>query len=76
VLLFGSFLAWAVVMRISMKRRQRAGELVLPAFRSSSYDLLAVVIGLVVLRPVHLEIARIANRRCADCHGLNRSNRG
>jgi uncharacterized membrane protein len=47
VLLFGSFLAWAVVMRISMKRRQRAGELVLPAFRSSSYDLLAVVIGLV-----------------------------
>lgn len=47
VLLFGSFLAWAVVMRISMKRRQRAGELVLPVFRSSSYDLLAVVIGLV-----------------------------
>lgn len=47
VLLFGSFLAWAVVMRISMKRRQRAGELVLPTSRSSSYDLLAVVIGLV-----------------------------
>ncbi|MCW0001647.1 NnrU family protein [Pararhizobium sp. YC-54] len=47
VLLFGSFLAWAVVMRISLKRRQRAGELVLPVFRSSSYDLLAVVIGVV-----------------------------
>jgi uncharacterized membrane protein len=47
VLLFGAFLAWAVVMRISMKRRQRAGELVLPVFRSSSYDLLAVVIGVV-----------------------------
>lgn len=47
VLLFASFLAWAVVMRISLKRRQRAGELVLPVFRSSSNDLLAVVIGTV-----------------------------
>ncbi len=47
VLLFASFLAWAVIMRISLKRRQRAGELVLPVFRSSSNDLLAVVIGTV-----------------------------
>lgn len=45
VLLFGSFLAWAVVMRISMKRRQRAGELVLPVFRSTRYDVAAVAIG-------------------------------
>lgn len=47
VLLFTSFLAWAVIMRISLKRRQRAGELVLPVFRSSTNDLLAVVIGVV-----------------------------
>jgi len=45
VLLFGSFLAWAVIMRISMKRRQRAGELVLPVFRSARYDLFAILIG-------------------------------
>ena len=48
VLLFGSFLAWAVILRISLKRRQRAGEKVLPVFRSASNDLLAVAIGVVV----------------------------
>ncbi|CAN7429685.1 NnrU family protein [Pararhizobium sp. LjRoot255] len=48
VLLFGSFLAWAVILRISLKRRQRAGEKVLPVFRSASNDLLAVIIGVVV----------------------------
>jgi uncharacterized membrane protein len=47
VLLFGSFLAWAVILRISLKRRERAGERVLPVFRSSVNDSLAVVIGLV-----------------------------
>ncbi len=47
VILFGLFLAWAVIMRISMKRRQRAGEQVLPVFRSGSSDILAVVIGVV-----------------------------
>lgn len=47
VLLFGSFLAWAVILRISLKRRQRAGEKVLPVFRSTSNDLLAVVIGVI-----------------------------
>jgi len=47
VLLFGSFLAWAVILRISLKRRQRAGEKVLAVFRSASNDLLAVVIGVV-----------------------------
>lgn len=47
VLLFGSFLAWAVILRISLKRRERAGEKVLPVFRATSNDLLAVVIGIV-----------------------------
>lgn len=47
VLLFGSFLAWAVILRISLKRRERAGEKVLPVFRSTRNDVLAVLIGLV-----------------------------
>lgn len=49
VLLFGSFLAWAVILRISLKRRERAGEKVLPVFKSARNDVLAVVIGLVAL---------------------------
>ncbi|MFK0273835.1 NnrU family protein [Ensifer sp. NPDC090286] len=47
VLLFGSFLAWAVILRISLKRRERAGERVLPVFKSATNDVLAVIIGLV-----------------------------
>ncbi|WP_112994325.1 NnrU family protein [Hyphomicrobiales bacterium] len=47
VLLFGSFLAWAVILRISLKHRERAGERVLPVFKSSTNDVLAIVIGLV-----------------------------
>ena len=47
VLLFGSFLAWAVILRISLKRRERAGERVLPVFKSASNDVLAIIIGLV-----------------------------
>ena len=46
VLLFGSFLAWAVILRISLKRREREGERVLPMFKSARNDLLAVVVGL------------------------------
>jgi uncharacterized membrane protein len=33
VLLFGAFLAWGVILRISLKRGQRAGEITLPALR-------------------------------------------
>ncbi|WP_026617999.1 NnrU family protein [Ensifer aridi] len=46
VLLFGSFLAWAVTLRISLKRRERAGETVLPVFKSARNDVLAILIGL------------------------------
>lgn len=46
VLLFGSFLAWAVILRISLKRRERAGERVLPVFKSSANDVLGVIIGI------------------------------
>lgn len=48
VLLFAAFLAWGVVMRISLKRRQRAGETVLRPFVSGRYDLFAVIIGIVL----------------------------
>lgn len=47
VLLFGAFLAWGVILRISLKRRQRAGDITLRPFVSAKYDLYAVVIGVV-----------------------------
>lgn len=48
VLLFASFLAWGVVLRISLKRREKRGELVRKPFVSARYDAFSVVIGLVV----------------------------
>ncbi|MBD9387365.1 NnrU family protein [Agrobacterium sp. AGB01] len=45
VILFAAFLAWGVVVRIALKRRERAGLLVRPAFVSARYDLIAVVGG-------------------------------
>ena len=48
VLLFGTFLAWGVILRIAMKRRWRAGAVTHPVFVSSSYDVMAIVGGLVV----------------------------
>ncbi len=46
VLLFGSFLAWAVADRISLKRRQPRAVPALPA--SGFNDLIAVVLGLAI----------------------------
>ena len=48
VLLFGSFLAWAVLVRISLKRRQRAGETVTRPFVSVKWDIAAIVIGIIL----------------------------
>ena len=48
VLLFVSFLAWGVILRISLKRRQRAGDLTLRPFVSATYDLAAIGLGVVV----------------------------
>ncbi|MBO3761164.1 NnrU family protein [Ciceribacter sp. L1K22] len=48
ILLFVAFLAWGVVVRISLKRRERAGEPVLRSFVAARNDLLAVVIGVAV----------------------------
>ena len=48
VILFAGFLAWGVVLRIALKRRERSGELVRQPFVSARYDALAAVIGLLV----------------------------
>ncbi|MEZ2219940.1 NnrU family protein [Rhizobium sp. RCC_161_2] len=47
MLLFAAFLAWGVILRISLKKRERTGEIVLRPFVSAKYDLYAVVIGVV-----------------------------
>jgi uncharacterized membrane protein len=48
VLLFGAFLAWAVVDRISVKRRERAGQVrAVPGLPASGLnDIIAIVAGL------------------------------
>jgi uncharacterized membrane protein len=48
VLLFASFLAWGVILRISLKRRALAGEIVAKPFVSAKYDAAAVVLGIVL----------------------------
>ncbi|HXV30743.1 MAG TPA: NnrU family protein [Sinorhizobium sp.] len=45
VLLFCAFLAWGVILRISMKKRWRAGEITYRAFVSYRYDAAAVALG-------------------------------
>ncbi|MGN6549967.1 MAG: NnrU family protein [Pararhizobium sp.] len=48
IVLFGSFLVWAIVDRISEKRRFRAGLTKNPTFVSYKYDAIAVVAGVVL----------------------------
>lgn len=48
VILFGSFLVWAVVDRISEKRRTRAGITKNPVFVSYRFDVISVVVGVVL----------------------------
>ncbi len=48
VILFASFLAWGVIMRIILKRRARAGEMVSRPFVSARYDIVAVILGVVL----------------------------
>lgn len=59
VILFGSFLAWAVVDRISLKRRLQRPSLALP--ESKANDAIAVIVGLAiyVLFVAHLHLAWI-----------------
>lgn len=48
MVLFGLFLAWGVVDRISLKRREAAGLVRVSREGSARYDLIAVALGLVV----------------------------
>lgn len=48
VLLFGSFLAWGVIARISLKRRQAGNPHAVPVAGSARNDVIAVVVGLLV----------------------------
>lgn len=48
LLLFVTVLAWAVILRITLKKRIANGETKLPVFVSAKYDAISVVIGLVL----------------------------
>jgi uncharacterized membrane protein len=48
VVLFVTILAWAVILRITLKRRIASGETKLPVFVSAKYDVIAIVVGLVL----------------------------
>lgn len=46
VLTFVTILAWAVILRITLKKRIASGETKLPVFVSAKYDVISVVVGL------------------------------
>lgn len=46
ILLFAAFMVWAVVLRIALKKAVARGEVALPVFISTRYDVVAVVAGL------------------------------
>lgn len=48
IVLFAAFLAWGVILRIALKRRERAGDVTVRPFAGVKYDLYAVVLGVVV----------------------------
>lgn len=56
VLLFVTILAWAVILRITLKKRIASGETQLPVFVSAKYDLAAVVIGLALYAAIVLNL--------------------
>jgi uncharacterized membrane protein len=56
VLLFAAILAWAVILRITLKQRIASGEASLPVFVSVSYDLIAVVLGVALYAAIVLKL--------------------
>lgn len=56
VVLFLAILAWAVVLRISLKKRIAAGETKLPVFVSARYDVIAIVLGLALYAAIVLKL--------------------
>ncbi|QLF68270.1 NnrU family protein [Peteryoungia desertarenae] len=59
VLLFVAFLAWGVILRINLKRRQAAGDAKLRPFVSAKHDVMAVVIGLVAWAAITMWLHKI-----------------
>lgn len=64
VLLFVTILAWAVVLRITLKKRIAAGETTLPVFVSAKYDAISIVGGLALYAAIvfwlHLPLIGVA----------------
>jgi len=56
VLLFGGFLAWAVLDRIAVKRRVIAGKTTEPAAGPVKWDAVAVVVGLVLYVAIIIDL--------------------
>ena len=56
VLLFVTILAWAVILRITLKKRIAAGETKLPVFVSAKYDVISVVVGLALYAVIVLKL--------------------
>ncbi len=48
ILLFGSFLAWAIIVRISLKKREQRGEAKSPVAGDVKWDVLSILVGLAV----------------------------
>ncbi len=48
ILLFGSFLAWAIIVRIWLKKREQRGEAKLPVAGDVKWDVLSILVGLAV----------------------------
>ena len=46
ILLFGSFLVWAIVVRISLKKREQRGESKVPVAGDVKWDVLSILVGL------------------------------
>lgn len=56
VVLFLAILAWAVVLRISLKKRIASGETKLPVFVSARYDVIAIVVGVALYVAIALKL--------------------
>ncbi|SOC42140.1 uncharacterized membrane protein [Rhizobium subbaraonis] len=56
VLLFVAILAWAVILRISLKKRIAAGEATLPVFVSARYDVISVIVGALLYAAIVLKL--------------------
>jgi uncharacterized membrane protein len=59
IILFGSFLAFGAYDRISVARRERAGEILAPAVGPARNDAVAVAVGLVLYLAIILWLHRL-----------------